>query len=250
MKFYFLKMKGSFEIIRAQPDHFPEIWNIYTLVSLGDKLLQNADLVTYENYAKAGGIIKMPSRDLIKHAIESDACIFYVAVYNRVVCGFVWGSIDFSPHDAFHKFFSLPGELTPNYKFYAAETDCGVITYGADLMMHPSFQKNIYSYLLFYSYLKTLLSKGKLMVIFMIESITYAFQQNTKHQLNLYNNASINFHEKLDARLIKKIKDIVDVTHEVKIERSCEFYWESVTHAFNVVEDRLRNTNIIMENPK
>lgn len=195
---------------------------IYELVSI-DRII-GTNGVTASNFSENGGIVKVPSIEMVKSAISGDACAFTVALNHEVVCGFIWGVYDFFSSGELFNSFSRCGEHAEGYDALFEHLGRNVTSYGADLMIAPRYQKSFLSYILHQRFLESLEAKGKKYLIFMIENIEFMSKNRKTIIVNLKNQASINLHRKLGARVVKTVRDLVEISGGATVGRRCDYY--------------------------
>lgn len=246
MKILFPKQESELVIIDAKMEHLKSIMKIYETVSLNKNLKGNISKNSFEFFKEKGGIIAIPPIELIEIAIKSSEYYFKLAVLGKEVIGFVWGKIEFSKGSRFFNFFSKKGNLTDEYHSYQ-ELDSSQVSYGADLMLHPNYQKSIYSYILYYNYMNFLHSINKEYVLFIIEHLISFSKASSIIDLDIFNTASKNLHNKFKASKIKIIHDKVLLkNHNIYIHRLSEFYIENIEFALNKTKTRLNKIGITL----
>jgi len=245
MEYISPKWNKKISIHRAEYKDIDNIMEIYNLLSLKNEYEEKIDLNWNKCYSKTWWIVKTPDKNRIKEAIKNENHIFNIAECNNEMTWFLWWCKNFSKLESFYDFFSKEWILHKDYYYFQKDFDINSVAYWADLMIKPEFQKNVFSWLLYYNFLKELSFNWKKTLLFMIEDIISTTKHWIAHIMNIPNTASLNMQLHFDPMHIKTINDNVEIYKDIYIERKCEYYTVNIENTLKKMEEFFKKIKYI-----
>jgi hypothetical protein len=227
-------------ILDATQSDVDQIMAIYSELSLSRDTLRKIDPESNQTFSKRGGILSVPSSDLIADSIRQGKHHFRLKKKDGNVQGFLWGCYDFSRDESFYRSFDREGSTTEEHKILKAFLDRNEVAYGMDLMVKPDFQGTILGLRLYYDYFSELEERGVRKMVFMAEEIDSVEKDGEHIAVEMKNEVTLRLHRFLNAKLVKTVHDSVDIDEALSINRVCNYYMVDVRLARMVLGRKLR----------
>ncbi|MBU0458360.1 hypothetical protein KJ652_07345 [Patescibacteria group bacterium] len=236
---------ASERILDSTQSDVDQIMSIYSELALSRDTLRKIDPESNQTFSKRGGILSVPSSDLIADSIQQGKHFFRLKKKDGNVQGFLWGCYDFSKDEKFYTAFDREGSTTEEHKILKAYMDRGEVAYGMDLMVKPDFQGTILGLRLYHNYFSQLEEHEVRKMIFMAEEIDSVEKDGEHIAVGMKNEVTLKLHRFLNAKLVKVVNDSVDIDETLSVNRVCNYYMVDVRFARMVLGQKLRllNTN-------
>ncbi len=229
--------EGILDATQADVD---QIMAIYSELSLSRDTLRKIDPESNQTFSKRGGILSVPSSEFIADSIRQGKHHFRLKKKDGNVQGFLWGCYDFSRDESFYRAFDRGGSTTEEHKVLKAYLDRGEVAYGMDLMVKPDFQGTILGLRLYHDYFSELEDHGIRKMVFMAEEIDSVEKDGEHIAVGMKNEVTLRLHRFLNAKLVKVVRDSVDVDETLSINRVCNYYMVDVRFARMILGQKLR----------